>query len=43
MNAIRLAFAMADSDPQVIGGGHPEPEIRRGPAVVFDKIMLFDS
>ena len=43
MKAMRLAFAVPDSDLQVIGGGHPEPEIRRGLAVVFDKIMLFDS
>ena len=35
MNAIRLAFAVADSGLQVIGGGggHPEPEIRRGPGL----------
>ena len=38
MNAIRLAFALADSDLQVIGGGHPEPEIRRGPGL--QKIFL---
>ena len=33
MNAIRLASAVANPDLQVIGGGHPEPEIRRGPGL----------
>jgi len=38
MNAIQRALTVADPDLQVIGGGHPEPEIRRGPG--FQKIVL---
>ena len=43
MNTIRLAFAVANPDLQVIEGGHPEPEIRRGPGLQKMFLALHSS